>query len=226
MWGPFAKGLSGLTRRVVHRPLLALAASFLLTVGALQAGAGLSLGVDQVRTHFVNMLDHNDPMQLSSRRIGLALALSYDGAKLPKLIDVARKEKVEAQKPLRYGLSLLYLVAVGWALRRSEDDEAYGFGFLPFFLLTTASYYYYAARITLLLVHAGRLDQPRHQVGLTLLLLMEAFSNWAESSLPGHRMFLIGWLSWLLTLYAVVQGAWLAYEAWQADRRDAQPATP
>jgi hypothetical protein len=111
---------------------------------------------------------------------------------------------------------------MGWGLRRSSDDEAYGYGFLPFFLLTTASYYYYVARGTLAVLHGADLEKLRNRVGLTLVFAMEAFSNWAESTHPGHRSYLIGWLSWLLAIYALTMCIWLLVDAWRADRSEAE----
>ncbi len=103
---------------------------------------------------------------------------------------------------------------MGVAMRKLRDDETFGFGFLPFFLLTTASYYYYVARATLIVVHAGGLDRTRNRVGLAMLLALEAFSNGSEVWLPGYRMFLIGGLAWGLTAYALVMGVWIAWESW------------
>lgn len=226
MWGPLGKGLAGLVRGKVHRQLLVFAAGFLLSAGVIQAGATVSLGVDHVQTHFHNMIDHNDPMQLSSRRIGLALALSstpWRGTAVNKIITTDQKRRIEAQKPLRYGLAALILLALAWGLRHSRDDEAYAFGFLPFYLITTASYYYYVARATLILVHAADLHRLRNRVGLASLFAMEAFCNWAQSTFSDHRLFLIGTLSWLIAAYILLQVGWLLWEA-QATDSGAAPA--
>ena len=114
------------------------------------------------------------------------------------------------------------LVIMGWGLRRSSDDETWGYGFLPFFLLTTASYYYYVARATLAVLHSADLHRARNRVGLALIFGFEAFSNWAEGTHPGHRCYLIGWLSWMLAIYAVVMCVWLLVEAHRADQAEAQ----
>lgn len=213
MWGPLAKGIAGLVQRVVHRPLLHLALGFCLAAGALQLGAVARFGTDAVATHVENMADHNRAEQLSSRRIGLALALVYDGAVLPKILTRQAKERIEAQRPVRYLLAGTWMVAVGWALRRARDEEALAFGFLPFFLLTTASYYYYVTRITLTAIHAADLDRLRNRVGLGALFAMELFCNAAETVYPEHRWLLIGGLAWLLAAYAMGLGAWLLWEA-------------
>jgi hypothetical protein len=112
------------------------------------------------------------------------------------------------------------MLVLGWGLRRARDDEAFAFGFLPFFLLTTASYYYYIARITLIVLHASDLRQPKHAFGLGWLLGLEVFCNWAETAHPEHRVFLVGYLSWGLAAYAVVMALWYVWDGWRASARE------
>ena len=223
MLGPFARGVAGLIRGRLHRELLVFAGAFLLATAALQGLAVAHLGAEPVQAHVANMWDHNRAEQLSSRRIGLALAIPYRGEYLPKLIEDSRKDAVARQKPLRYGIAAVVLLMLGWGLRRARDDEAFGFGFVPFFLLTTASYYYYVARATLVVLHAGDLERRRNQVGLAALLALELFSNWAETRHPGHRVYLIGTLAWGLTAYTLVMTGWLLREAKDADEGTAAP---
>jgi len=211
MYGPAMKGLLNLPK-TVHRQLLVMAAGFLLGVGALYGGSALMYTPEPAITHFENMMDHNTSDQLSSRRIGLALALAYDGKVLPKFIPQSRKDLVEKQRPMRFAIAGIVMLMMGWGLARRRDDEAFAFGFLPFFLLTTASYYYYVARVTLALLPASDLTSVRNRVGLSLLLGLELFTNWAESIYPGHRVFLIGYLSWGLTAYALLMTAWFVWE--------------
>lgn len=225
MYGPFAKGVGGLFERKVNRPLLVLAFGFVMAVGALQAGAAVRFGPEQVAIHLENMTDHNDPMQLSSRRVGLALALPYRGELLPKNIEKARKQLIEEQKPLRYGLALAVLLVMGAGLRRARDDEAFALGMVPFFLLTTASYYYLVARVTLIVMHAADLSKTRNRVGLALLMAIEVFSNWAETTYPGHRVFLIGWMAWGLTAYSFLMAGWLVWESRSQADETAEPDT-
>lgn len=185
MFGPFARGLWGLWEREVRRPLLVLAGGFLLAAAVVQGGAAVRFGVDRIGEHFENMLDHNSAEQLSSRRIGFALALSTEpwlGTGMEKVITPERKERIEAQQPIRYGVGALGVVLLGVVLRRQRDEDAYAFGFLPFYLLTTASYYYYVARVPLIVVHAAGLDRWRNRVGLAMLMGLELFCNWAEPS--------------------------------------------
>jgi hypothetical protein len=213
MYGPGAKGVFGLLERKLHKPLLILLAGFLLGASALQGAALATFGTDVAAVHLENMTDHNSAAQLSSRRIGLAVALPYRGDLLPKNITKETKRIIEEQKPLRFAIAGVLLLVLGFGLRRARDDEAYAFGFLPFFLLTTASYYYYVARVTLVVLHASDLRNPKHLVGLLSLIGLEAFSNWAETAWPEHRVFLVGWLAWGLTAYGIVMAVWYAWDA-------------
>ncbi len=223
LYGLGAKGLfTLLVERRVRRNLLVVVGGFVVA-GALIQGAGmLQFGVEPVKTHFENMDDHQLSENLSSRRIGLALALPFGsrwlpgadpGANLPKALPKSAKEVIESQKPLRYGITAVLLLVLGWGLRKQDDDEAYAYGFLPFFLITTASYYYYVVRVTLIILHASRLPKPRHTVGLVMLLGAEVFSNWAETTYGGHRVFLISGLAWGLFAYATVQAVWVFGES-------------
>lgn len=216
MWGPFFKGVAGLIRGKLHKSLLLLALGFVVGVAIFELGAVAKYGTEPVKTHFENMLDHNSAEQLSSRRIGLASALAYNGPfepTPPKFIEKWRKEKIGDQKTLRYALALVIMVIMGWALRHTRDDEAFGWGFVPIFLLTTMSYYYYVARVTLSVVHAAELDKFRNRFGLAFLFGIELFSNFSEFTFRGHRVFLVGNTAWLLGVYVLVMMALLLFEA-------------
>jgi hypothetical protein len=220
MWGPLARGLWGLWERELRRPLLVLAGGFLLAVGVLQGAATARFGAPRVAEHFENMLDHNSAEQLSSRRVGLATALAtqpWRGLALEKNISNDTRARIGRQSGLRYALGGALTLALGFALRRRDDDEAFAWGFLPFFLMTTASYYYYVSRAPLILIHATRLDRARHRVGLASLLALEAGSSALEVWAPGHRMLLVGSLAWGLLAYGVSQMVWMVVE----DRRAA-----
>ncbi len=219
LYGPGMKGLVGLTglglkERVVRRPLLVLAGGFLLGVGVLQGIAVADLGAEQVQVHFENMIDHNSSEQLSSRRIGLALALPYyPGQDVPKYIEAERKEKIEAQKPLRFGIAAGVMLLLGFGLRSARDEETYAVGFIPFFLLTTASYYYYVARATLIIMHGADLSKWRNRIGLAWLLGLEWFMNMAETVWPGERVLAVGGLAWGIAIYTVGLTIWLLVES-------------
>jgi hypothetical protein len=222
MWGPFSKGVGGLVRKKVHRQLLVMAGGFVVAAMVVESAAIVRVGTEQVEVHFENMIDHNSPDQLSSRRIGLALALTHPlTEKPPNLLTRERRKTIGEQKPLRFGLGLILMVAMGWGMRRLRDEEAFAFGFLPFFLLTTASYYYYTARVTLAILHASDLSKLRNRVGLGLLMAMEVFCNWAAYTQGKNRMFLIGWLASALCVYAVVMCVWILWEARAAEQAEA-----
>jgi hypothetical protein len=224
MWGPLGKGVMGLFRRHVNKPLLVFAGGFLLCVAVLQGGVQVRYGSEPVKVHLENMLDHNDPMQLSSRRIGLAQALSQlEGGRLHKYITTRQKKLIEEQKPLRYGLALLVMLAMATGVRRARDDEAYALGFLPFYLLTTASYYYYVARVPLICVHAGDLTRWRNRIGLAFLFGLEVVSHYAQVYEPNFRMVLIGNLAIGLAVYSVLMVVWFQVEAFQIERGGSDP---
>ena len=209
---PGLKGGFGLLKREVQRPLLMLLGGFLVAVAVLQGAATLALGTDAVKTHFENMQQHTASDELSSRRIGLALALRFRGDLEPENLTKAMKAEVEDQRHVRYGIAAVLMLALGFVLRERDDDEVFAFGFLPFFLLTTASYYYYVTRATLITAHAGRLEDTRSRVGLAMLFGIEAWTNATEVNHPDHRVYLIGTLAWWLCLYALVHIGWLFWE--------------
>ena len=213
LYGPGAKGFAGLASKKVHKQLLVLLGGFALSAGVLQGLAALDLGSESIAVHLENMEDHNSSEQLSSRRIGLALAIPFRGELEPKYITREMKATIEEQKPIRYAIAGVILLLLGWGLRTARDDEAFAFGFLPFFLLTTASYYYYVARVTLVILHASDLRRPKHIFGFCWLLGLEAFTNWAETSHADHRVFLIGYLAQGLTVYGAVMALWYLWDA-------------
>ena len=217
LFGPGAKGLLGLLERKVSKPLLVLAAGFLLGAATLEGYAVLQLGPTVITEHLADMKQHTAPSQLSSRRVGLALALPYRGELLPKNITKERKAEVEAERPMQLAIAGFTLFLLGAGMRREKDDEAFAWGFLPLFLLTTASYYYYVTRVTLVIAHAANLDKRRHIAGLAALLGIELFCNKAETGLPEHRVFLVGWLAWLLCAYTVFNVGALLWEAWRKE---------
>lgn len=86
---------------------------------------------------------------------------------------------------------------------------------LPFrirFFLSTFSYYYAVARLTLIVWHASDLSKDRNRVGLAILLGLELFCNFAETRLSGHRVYLIGHLSWGVAAYSALMIGWLLWD--------------
>ena len=203
LFGPAAKGLFELLGGRIDRKLVTLGLSFLLGAGGFVALGAWAVGPQNVRQHFENMMDHNSAEQLSSRRIGFAMALPFRGDLQPKNISKEIKAQVDEQKPLRFGISMLALAGFAWGLRNKRDDETFAYGWIPFFLLTTASYYYYVVRVVLIAHHAGEMDKLRNRVGLVMLLGLEAMTNFIEVRFVDHRVFLVGCLAWGSALYAL-----------------------
>ncbi len=219
LWGPGFRVLLARFKGPAARASALVLVGAALSFAAIEGAAVLDIGPHLVVQHFENMEDHVSAEQLSSRRIGLSVGLAYDGKLLPKAIDNVRRAKIGSVQALALGLGVGWLVLTGLLLRHTRDDEAYAFGFVPFFLLTTASYYYYVARATLVVVHAGDLERVRNRLLLALLFGIELFGNLSETAWPGHRLFLIGWTAWGLAAYAVLLTAFLAREAWVSRRR-------
>lgn len=215
LFGPAIKGLNQLVRGTnwqqrFSKPLLLLATGFLVCILLNETGALLTLGIEPAKIHAENINEHTQTEELSSRRYGFALGLAYNGKLLPTHISDEHKEKIQHQKPVRIFICTVLLLLLAWYLRNKDDDEAFAYGFIPFFLLTTASYYYAITRITLIILHASKLEHWRHRMALALLFGLELFCNWAETSYEGHRVFLIGFLSWGLTAY-ILYILWCLY---------------
>ncbi len=202
-----------------YRRPLTLALGWIIAVVVIEGAAAIVIGTDAIRDHAESISEHITPAELSSRRVGFAIGYGFDWALTPRHITEARKREIEDARTERLVISFLVMLALGWGLRRSRDDEAYGYGFIPFFLLATASYYYFTTRITLIVLHAADLSKLRNRVGLGLLLLIEVFTNGVQSLFPGHRTFLVGGLSQMLTLYCLVMVGWMVFEAHKADAK-------
>ncbi len=235
MWGPAFKGAYELIRhRRVNRPLLKLGAAFVVVHLVLWGGVVAKWGPKPIETHFHNMFAHTTEDNLSSMRQGFAVAAAYTpgeavegiaymaGGDRPNhnnRMNQDRRERVKDQKMVRNGIALVLVLALGWAFRRRPDHESFAMGFIPFFLLATASYYYYVVRATLIPTHADDLGRGRHAFGLIWLFLIEATINWLQGAHSFWRVIHIGWMGWMLTIYAVVMIVWALIE----DRR--LPAT-
>lgn len=199
-------------RSRIHPELLKMGAAFLCTLLILEGMASFHLGWDAIVTHAANIAEHSTPEELSSRRMGFRIAYMYEGQFVPKIITSDLKQLVAEQTTTTRILAAALLVALGFGVKRLRTDESFALGFVPFFLLATFSYYYAVARITLIVFHASDLTKLRNRVGLAFLLGTEAMSNFIQTQYDGHRLFLIGTLSWALTLYSVGLIAWLVWE--------------
>lgn len=247
MWGPACKGviallrppgaaptgslrvaankpvaLGALLRSRVDRRLLRFGLAFALSLLALQGLATWSVGWGAVTDHWAKIRAHVAPEMISSKRPGFPIAASYDGKASPPALNSERRADMRAQRPVRTLVALGLMLLLGVGLARRPDDEAFAFGYIPFFLLTTATYYYHVCRLTLVVAHAAAPDRLRNRVGLAMLLAMEVWSNWSTTAHPRREVMWTGWLSWSLTAYSLVMIAWLLWEA-RAAHRSPQP---
>ena len=228
LFGPGMRGAVGLIKKTgglkdrIDMRHMKLVFGAIATMVVIESAALGSYGVEAARTHAENIREHIKPEELSSRRLGFALAQVYRGEHGVKIIKREHKLEIKEKSGARLMWSLLVLLPLGFSLYRRRDDEAFAYGLIPFFMLSTASYYYYVCRLPLVIFHAAHLEQMRHRVGLAFFFGLELFANWAETVYPGYRWFNIGWHAWSLTVYSVVMTAWLYRES--QDEADAERA--
>lgn len=196
-----------------YMPQVRTVLGFLAMLVVLESAAAAIIGTEAIRQHTENISAHTSASELSSRRVGFAIGYGHQWRLTPRYITEERKDEIADAKTERLLLVFVVLCVLGWGLRRSPDYEAFAFGFIPFFLLATASYYYFSARVMLIILHAFDLTKWRNRVGLALLFGIEVFSNGAETLYQGHRVFLVGGLSQLLTVYVLLMVGWLVYDA-------------
>jgi hypothetical protein len=222
LYGP---GVQGAWKLVRHRKLDKFAVLFFVGVvawvGALQLNFAGRFGAEHIAQHWTGMTDHMAPENLSSRRLGMAIALAYRG-ETDEPWSFGRIDRVERQEPVRKGIALVILLALGWALRKCDRAEAYAMGFIAFFALATASYYYFVVRAPLILVHAAGLNKPRHMIALAFLLGIDLFANMAQQLLGGNRIFVVGWMGWTLLAYCLGMIAVLIWES-HTQTTDSEP---
>jgi hypothetical protein len=224
----YGQGIQGAWRLFRHRKLDMFAVLFFVGVvgwiGALQLNFAARFGGEHITQHWKGMTDHMAPENLSSRRLGMAIALAYRG-EIDEPWSLKRIDRVEQQEPVRKGLALVILLALGWALRKCDRAEAYAMGFIAFFALATASYYYFVVRAPLILIHAAGLKKPRHMIALAWLLGIDLFANLAQQYLGGNRIFVVGWMGWTLLAYCIAMIAVLIWESHtQPSDSDTEPA--
>jgi len=238
MWGPAFKGVWELVRhRRVNRRLLGLAGAFVVVHLVLWGGVVAKWGTEPIETHFHNMFAHTTEDNLSSMRQGFAIAAAYtpseavDGVRYVaggeppthnNRMNQDRRERIKDQKPYRNAVAIVMVLALGWAYRRKPDHESFAMGVIPFFLLATASYYYYVIRATLIPTHADDLGKGRHAFGLVWLFLIEATVNYLQGAHSHWRVIHIGWMGWMIFIYAAVMIIWAIIE----DRRAGPELSP
>ncbi|MED5373066.1 MAG: hypothetical protein VX899_18755 [Myxococcota bacterium] len=215
-------------------PLLKLGGLFFAVHLALWGGVVATFGSAQpIEKHFENLFEHTTEENLSSMRQGFAIgaaflpeemgqSLTYVTQGRPKpsfnnRMNAGRRTRIAMQKSWRQPVAILLVLLLGLGLRRKDDDEAFAFGVVPFFLMATASYYYYVIRGTLVAMHAGDLSKGRNAVGLAGLFALESAINWVQQNHSHWRVVHIGWMAWGLMLYTGVMILWLNWESLQVD---------
>jgi hypothetical protein len=200
-----------------------MAFGFFITILVLVSASMMRDGVAAHKQSLENLAAHVQPHNLSSRRQGLAVTLTYrgEGDEL-KLISSEKKEIVASIEKAVRVVSILLIAVLALFLTRAKDWEAIGLGMIPYFMLTTSSYYYYILRMTGYLIHAADLSKARNVFGMVLLLSIEVFSNASEHINPGNRYFLISWMGILLSVYAIAMMGFFGYEWWKARQNDKQ----
>lgn len=211
--GPGVKFLDGLFRKDRDtRILLNFFAGLAVSLALLWGSAYVQFGAEPITLYFKKMSAHTRPENLSSMREGLALAVAYEGETHIDRIDDARRIKVMEQERWVKAAGVILTLLFLWLLRRQPLEEAFAFGFVPFFFLLTASYYYYVVRSTLIVLHASQLNRFRHAVGLAMLLVIEVVTNTLQTVLPRIRVAHIGWLGWMMLFYSLTSMYLLARE--------------
>ncbi len=211
--GPGVKFLDGLFRKDPHaRVLLNFFAGIAVSITLLWGSAYVQFGAEPISLYFKKMSAHTTPENLSSMRQGLALAAAYEGETHIDRMDDARRLKVKEQGRWVMFAGVILTVLLLFLLRKQPLEEAFAFGFLPFFFLLTASYYYYVVRSTLIVLHASQLNRFRHMAGLVMLLAIEVVSNILQTVLPRVRVAHIGWMGWMILLYSLTTMYLLARE--------------
>lgn len=228
LYGPVAKAAAQmLERRKLdlkrYQQPIKVVVAFLITAVVMESGAALIIGLEPIQQHAESIAEHVSPEELSSRRMGFAIAYGHEWKLRPRYITDERKAEIAAASTERLVIAVLVLLALAWGLRRSPDWETYALGFIPFFLLATASYYYFSIRAVLVVLHASDLSKLRNRVALIFLFALEVFANGSETLWPRHRVWLVGGLSQLLALYVIVMVVWLLIDARRADRAEAEP---
>jgi hypothetical protein len=223
--GIVAKGIHGvITRRDIPLSRIwqrvpsrywKMFAGFACTVLILGSMSVARDGIESHKQSMENILAHVQPHNLSSRRQGLVIPLTYRGETEQKLITPEKKQMVAAIEKQVRGFSIIAIIVLALFMTRLKDWEVVCLGAIPYFWLTTSSYYYYVMRLTLILFHAKDLTKTRNIVGLSLLIGIELFCNASQHINPGNRYFLICWMGIMLIAYTGSMMGFLGYEWWK-----------
>ena len=203
-----------------------MAFGFFLTILVLVGASVARDGIDSHVQSLKNMAAHVQPHNLSSRRQGLAVTLTYRGETDLKLIPKEKKEMVADIETGVRVFGVIMMGILGFFLYRGKDWEAVGLGMIPYFMLTTSSYYYYVLRLPAVLIHAADLSKKRNAVGLAMLFGIELFTNASEHIKPGNRYFLVCVMGLLMLLYSFVMIGWFGWEWWLGHKAALESESP
>ena len=198
-----------------------IALGFFLTIFILEGASMARDGVSTSKQSLENMFAHVQPHNLSSRREGLSVTLTYRGETDMKLISKEKKELDARIEPTVRVVSIFILIVFGLFMSRGKDWEVMGLGLIPYFMLTTSSYYYYVLRLTGVVVHAADLSKRRNAIGLAILFFIEVVTNGIEQMVPGNRYLLISMMGILLIIYGLLMIGWFGYDWWIAHKEAA-----
>lgn len=223
----FGLGVRALWRLVAARPVApkAIAKAIDPVFAKVMAGfavaavvfAGIAwkgVGERNIREFAEDMEEHLRPENLSQQRMGFGVAIAYRGEYGRFEEPGDREEKwalVGELKRYRYAGAILALVLLGLTIRPREDedadartdaDDAFALGFIPFYFLMIASHYYWVNRLTPVLHHAKHEeDGAAHAIALAGLFAIEVSSNYIDQT-THFRYALTGTASVALGVYA------------------------
>jgi hypothetical protein len=188
-------------------------------VTAILVGGSLArYGVAAYEEAIPRLALHGSPESFSSRRIGLGHVLLYRGEwSRPEIDAIGGIDAKRAQMWTLYpylkvmGVALLLLVA--WYVWRSKKPvhRHVWMAIFPLFCLTNPQANYYNLRLLLMLYHTEEWHPKRDRVGLTLLFLVEFFTQ--ATHVAGAYYYAVTAVSSIgMFVYLVTMAAMLASE--------------
>lgn len=192
-----------------------MALGFFVVVIVLVTASIARDGVEIHKQSLENISAHIQPHNLSSRRMGLAIAAVYRGELDLKWISDEKKELVAASESNLRVLALGMMLLLGLFMTRLKDWEAVGLGFIPYFWLTTSSYYYYVVLLSGVIIHAKSIHRAWHLFGLLMLFIVQLSMNTLEHIMPGMRYPNISIACVLIAIYSIGVLVFLANNWWK-----------
>jgi hypothetical protein len=198
-----------------QKRFLAGGVAMLLILGG---ASGLYVGKQGVEESIARLALHSSPEAFSSRRIGLATILTYEGEWSRKDInenggiEQKRADLWELQPYLKM-LGILLVVAAGafvWWQRQKPHRHTW-LALYPLFASTFPQANYYNLRLLPVLFHTEEMRNPRDRVGLSMLFLVEVATQGAQVAGGDYYAWCVA-ASFGLLAYLVVMAVFLARE--------------